>query len=1013
MQSITENQKSLQHSLLTSFINGEISDSDPHLRTELICNSVGENGQYVKVLPFLLDELKECDTFDMSVAFITQGGLSELAHTFGEHVYSRKKGKKVKGRILTTDYNLFTDPRALRRLTDIFPEIEIKLHRCGDRVGFHTKGFMFTRGDECRFIIGSSNLTQKALTTNFEWNVRLVSHIKGELPQKIKSEFERLWANPRSYPLEQVIDDYEEEWRNQRTLNKNLNNSLFQTPSFQERRIEPNAMQEVFIRQVTALYQAGESKALLISATGTGKTFAAALAVRHLMSLSSTAWPSNSKIRKTPKRILFIVHREQIAIQALNSFAKVIGRKNKSYGLVSGSSFELDKDLVFGTMQTLSKKEVLEQIKPDEFDMVVIDEVHRAAAQSYKNIMNYLRPEFWLGMTASPDRPDGADIYKIFDNNIAYEIRLQGALEEDLLTPFRYYGISDIEVEERKLDKLRDFSSIEIDQRVDHIINKVKFYGFSGDRVKGLVFCRTNEESTLLSRKFNQRGFKTIALSGKDSVEKRLECVQKLAHGEGEDRLDYIFSVDIFNEGVDVPEINQVIFLRPTESPIIFVQQLGRGLRKSADKEYLVVLDFIANYQNNYLIPVALSGDNSYDKDVMRKVVTLGTRTIPGASTIEFETIVKKRILDSIDTAKTNDAALLKESYRILKNKLGRIPRLTEYKDHNGIDPVKFFMTPKYRSYYSFLRDNEDSYQVRLTPRAEAMVNYLSSKLGAAKRIEECVLLKLALQDATKDVGEEFKAVLQNKYKINLTDPLLESVLNNLTANFFRNENEKERAGDVVFIEKLESGGLRASQQLRDELANNGNGLRECLEDLLDFMSQRYHDRYAKRYRDTSFCLYEKYTYEDVCRLLNWPKNPPAQNIGGYCYNEKTKTLPVFVNYDKAEDAIAYEDRFESERRLIALSKTKRSVDSDDAKRIYKKTPENKENKIYLFVRKNKDDHEAKNFYFLGEITAEGEPKAVDVPNVKEPNKKDKAFEIQYVLESPVRKDIYDYLCGE
>ncbi len=628
MRSITDIQKSLERSLLTSFIDANVSDSDPHLRADLLCNSVGEKGEYIKVLPELLDELKDCDSFDMSVAFITQGGLSLLKKTLTEDVYGESPGKKVKGRLLTTDYNLFTDPRALRDIEKNFPELQIKLYRCENSAGFHTKGFMFTRGDECRFIIGSSNLTQNALTTNFEWNVRLVSHKTGQLPRKIKTEFEYLWEHPNSFPLDQVIDAYEIEWgAAERARKQKKRTELPETP-VDGVRIEPNSMQKVFIKNVTDLYLSGQTKALLISATGTGKTYAAALAVRHLMNLNTKNEKASPKVRKAPKKILFIVHREQIAIQAKKSFERVIGTKNLSYGLVSGHSFEIDKDLVFGTMQTLSKAEVLKEINPKNFDLVVIDEVHRAGADSYSKIMAHLQPDFWLGMTASPDRPDRKDIYKIFDNNIAYEIRLQGALEEDLLVPFRYYGIADLEIDSLKLDKLKDFSCVEFDQRVDHVIKQAEVYGHAGDRVKGLVFCRTIEECAAFSEKFNKKGFKTVALSGKDLMEKRLESVEKLSHGEGEGRLDYIFSVDIFNEGIDVPEINQVIFLRPTESPIIFVQQLGRGLRKAEDKEFLVVLDFIANYQNNYLIPVALSGDNSYDKDVMRKVVGLGTRML-------------------------------------------------------------------------------------------------------------------------------------------------------------------------------------------------------------------------------------------------------------------------------------------------------------------------------------------------------------------------------------------------
>lgn len=313
-----------------------------------------------------------------------------------------------------------------------------------------------------------------------------------------------------------------------------------------------------------------------------------------------------------PKRFLFVVHREQIAKEALKSFRKVIGFE-KTMSILSGNHKGFQADYIFTTIQTLSKEHIYRQFSPDDFEYIVIDEVHRAGAKSYKTIIDYFQPKFLLGMSATPERSDGFDIFELFDHNIAYEIRLNDAMKEDLICPFHYFGITELTVEGKIIDDQTQFNHLVSDARVQYIKEKVEFYGYSGSRVKGLVFCSRNEEAQNLSQKFNDIGYRTVALSGASSQEERAEAVQRLGQYENEGALDYIFTVDIFNEGVDIPEINQVVMLRPTKSAIIFVQQLGRGLRKVFGKEYVVVLDFIGNYDNNYLIPIALSGDQSYN----------------------------------------------------------------------------------------------------------------------------------------------------------------------------------------------------------------------------------------------------------------------------------------------------------------------------------------------------------------------------------------------------------------
>ena len=714
------------------------------------------------------------------------------------------------------------------------------------------------------------------------------------------------------------------------------------------------------------------------------------------------------------KKVLFVVHREQIAIQAKNSFARVIGSEHgQTYGLLSGNHKDKECTFLFSTIQTLSLDRILKDFAPDAFDFIIIDEAHRSGANSYDKIMAHFQPEFWLGMTATPERTDDKDVFKIFNHQIAYEIRLKDALDYNLLCPFHYHGISDLKINSEEQKDFSNFAYLTSDERVKHVLQKAEEFKFSGERVKGLIFCSSVDEAKVLSEKLNQHNLRTTYLTGDSKPEARLAAVDRLAGADGPQALDYILTVDIFNEGVDIPEINQVIFLRPTQSPIIFTQQLGRGLRKAAGKEYVVILDFIANYEKNYLIPVALSGDNSYDKDSMRKLVMLGTKVIPGASTVEFEKVVRDRVLESIDNARTNTVELLRTSYQAIKNKLGRIPNLVDFYPHNGIDAVKFFEKKWAHygsSYYGFLAKYEKDYTGKLSPLQAKMLSYLSGRFGNGKRVAEALLIESIINNKNTN-ADFFKEQLLKRFGIDASDDLLKNIVLNLSNQFNLTGDQKERNKDVVFVEPIGTEDFRIAdafnRALNDETSSD---FIVQLNDLIAFIYQRYDLRYSKRYRCMDLTLNEKYSYEDIPRLLNWSKYISAQIIGGYRYDDETNTLPVLVNYNKEDDAIAYEDHFENEEYLIALSKTNRKVDSKDAEIIFRKQPEYKNTKILLFVRKNKNDSETKTFYFLGEMNAAGDPEPVAVPKRDGTGGKLSAFKVRYRLESNVRRDIYEYI---
>lgn len=957
----------------TAFINSAIN-SNLAYRPEFVSN---DYTQGKKVSVAIERELRHCDAFYISVAFITEGGLAPL-----KQVLAELRDKGIPGKILTTSYLTFTEPKALKTLADL-SNVEVRVYDSTDEgaSGFHTKGYVFKEEEIYRFIVGSSNMTSSAFSVNKEWNTKLVSTSDGELLKQMMTEFDALWNSEHTYAVEDFIEDYEVRYKLIKEQKKNA--AKEQTVDLQAYKLRPNKMQARFVNNFRNLLESNEHRGLLVSSCGSGKTYASAFALRETRQ----------------KKVLFLVHREQIAKQALKSYKRVFG-SNRTYGLLSGTEKNFTQDYIFSTMQTMAKDEIMQKFSPDHFDTIVVDEVHRAGANSYQKIMSYFKPNFYLGMTASPERMDGFDIFALFDHNIAYEIRLQQALEQNLLCPFHYYGITDLIIDGETINEKEDFNQLTCSARVNHILKQANYYGYNGDRVKGLIFVSRRDEGKELSRLFNERGLRTLFLSGDDSQEKRESAIERLEQDDYEGGLDYIFSVDIMNEGIDAPCVNQVIMLRPTQSPVIFVQQLGRGLRKADNKEYVVILNFIGNYTNNFMIPIALSGDRSYNKDSIRRYVSEGTRVIPGESTIHFDAISRERIYHSIDQARTNDVKLLRESFDNLRYRLGRIPTVLDFKEYGSIDVRKFF--EKFGSYYAFIKKYySDDYSVCLNTHEELIIEFLSKKVTNMKRIHELLVLK-HLINQNQRILAYMEKLLPEQYKVTYSKVVEESVIRNLT-NEFAKEEERKKYASCVLIKKVDEG-YELHPEFRALLMRDPE-FSKMVKELIEYGIETIEDKYAQPYKDTNFQLYQKYTYEDVCRLLNWKKNLNAQNIGGYFYDTTTKTLPVFINYDKTEDAIAYEDRFVSQQNLIALSKHPRKVDSSDADHFYKRTVEARDNRIFLFVRKNKNDKEAKEFYFLGEIFAKGSPTPIKMEKTK-----DDAFEINYTLDVPVRDDIYEYM---
>ena len=943
----------------TAFIDGNVSSS-ADFKPKLLYND-GPN----KVINSIKDELRNCDEFIISSAFITLSGIIPLLEEF-----KFLEANDIKGKILTTDYLYFTEPKALRKLQS-FSNIEVKLYSHKND-GFHTKGYIFKKDDSYRAIVGSSNLTMNALSVNKEWNVEFTSLDEGEMFGDLKHEFESLWEGADD--LCDVLPVYEKIYND----NKNFSDVRKITADLKEKHIRnlaPNIMQEEFIDNLRDLIKSGEKRAILVSATGTGKTYASAFAVRDFK----------------PKRFLFLVHREQIAKQALEAFKNVFN-DHENFGLVSGNSKQFDKNYIFSTIQTMSKEDVYRNYEENHFDYIIVDEVHKSGAMSYLKVINYFKPQFLLGMTASPERTDGFNIYDLFDNHIAHEIRLQEALEEDLLCPFHYFGISDVEFDDETIDDdFKDFNLLASEKRVDYLLEKSEFYGYSGDRIKALVFCSRKNEAQLLSKAFTKRGHPSVVLTGDNSQDERFDAIDRLTNDDNPDKLEYIFTVDIFNEGVDIPEINQVLLVRPTESPIIFIQQLGRGLRKYKNKEFVVILDFIGNYKNNFMIPIALSGDRSYDKDTYRKYLMHGNKIIPGASSINFDEISKKRIFESINNTSFSRVALFKEKYNNLKFKLGRIPMLCDFYENGDFNPLLILNHNSFDCYLDFIQKVEKDFTNPLSEEEINSLKFVSKNLADGKRPHEIIILKCLMYNKSFNI-DKVSDILKREYGLEKQEASVESAVNILNLEFFT-KNEKAKYGSTTFF----SDNYQISDSFKRFLLNET--YKKHLIDVLNFGLLRYGEIYKS---PMPLKLYEKYSRKDVCRLLNWPHDDSSTMYG---YRVKHNTCPIFVTYHKDEDisqSTKYEDQFMSKEIFSWMTRSKVKLESREAQAIINHEKTNLA--IHLFIKKS--DDEGKDFYYMGQA------KPIDYKQTTINNDKGEILPIvnfKYKLECEVTDELYSY----
>ena len=642
----------------------------------------------------LLNSLKRADSVDIVVSFLMESGVRML---LGELDNALKRGAKI--RILTGNYLGITQPSALYLIKHKLGEqVDLRFYNEKNR-SFHPKSYMFHYKDYSTIYIGSSNISKSARTSGIEWNYRFSSKTDSHNYEKFYNTFLDLFEHHSIVIDDDELKRYSKNWHRP-AVSKDLDRYDLQDNEATNNiaLFEPRGAQIEALCALENTRAEGAGRALVQAATGVGKTYLAAF--------DSKAY----------ERVLFVAHREEILKQAAQSFKNV--RNSDDYGFFDGESKCTDKSMIFASVATLGRSEYLNNkyFASDYFNYIVIDEFHHAVNDQYQRIVNYFKPQFLLGLTATPERMDGRNIYEICDYNVPYEISLKEAINKGMLVPFHYYGIFD-DTDYSKLHIVRGrYDEKELNETYIGNVHRYeliyKYYCKYGSR-QALGFCCSKEHAREMAREFSSRGIPSVAVFSDASgeyTEKRNVAIQKLKNGE----IRAIFSVDMFNEGVDITSVDMVMFLRPTESPIVFLQQLGRGLRKCRGKEFLTVLDFIGNYEKAGRVRFLLEGKSDMYREGRHLSDTL---RFPDDCMVDFD-------LKLIDLFAEMDRKHLKlkdqviNEYFRVKDLLGKRPTrldLFTYMDDNIYETaITHSKDNPFKRYLEFLNDLGELSQIEV-----------------------------------------------------------------------------------------------------------------------------------------------------------------------------------------------------------------------------------------------------------------------------------------------------------
>ncbi|MFC6117107.1 DUF3427 domain-containing protein [Macrococcoides bohemicum] len=949
----------------------EIQKDFSLLETKLITN---DHTTYNYMIDQLKNELLTCDSFDIIVSFIRGSGLNMLVNTLN---ILRDLG--VKGRIITSTYMNVTQPEALRKLME-YENIDVKVYQSSKLDdSFHTKAYLFHRMNSMSsVIIGSSNITKAALKTGEEWNIRTYEKASDSVYVKTQARYDMLWGSEKVVELnESLISKYE----NFIEINKVLRpiSQSFNINKTDDDVFKPNSMQKEAIKNLLLSIEKGHKRGIAIAATGTGKTFLSAMAAEKL----------------DPSNVLFIAHRNELLESGIKTFKKIFNKEKESEFVKYKADQRVIKKFTFASIQTLVKD--IELMQKDDFDIIIIDEFHHATATNYMKVINYFKPRFLLGLTATPERTDSGDVYELAEYNVISDVRLKHAIESELLVPFQYYGISDETVD------LADRDGIDVDEitkrlstnkRVKFIIKKINQYTLSGP-MKAIGFCQNIKHAYYMNEEFKKRGYHSIVLTGSNSDEERQDAIEDLQDDDKD--LEIIFTVDLFNEGVDIPQINLILFLRPTESSIIFTQQLGRGLRTHDDKEYLTVLDFVTNDRKNYLVPIALSGDQNFiGKEKLKSLVENNFNNLSDNVHIELDYKTKEEILKTIDHTSfyiaeniKKEAKLFLEQIRLINKDNERNLKIIDFHNYENAPDLFMMFGGTYKTLSALNRaikcEDEIDKEINSNKQYSWIIKELT-KLLPIRRIIDYIVIIETLKNKTINF-DQIVNFIEDALQIKASNYLIEKV-----------EYALIRTEELIF-DKNKIFEYDQNAQIITTKISISDSFKEELNHYLTFGLLSFQKEFSNDIlnQEISLELYKEYSRHEIAALIGYDKTISSWRDGVKQYKGNHY---IFVNLkkdsEKVEEHLLYDDYFIDETHFHWQSQNKTSRKSKTGQQYINHVKDNK--KIFLFVRRaTNEEGIVLPFYYMGEmefINAKG----------------DNPISIEWKLKNTVPKKLLDEL---